>query len=87
MQKEFLPTSCVSVLTSAFWKSLYIRTWFDVATQHCVILKTNYILEEICTLVIAEAFPEDSGMFTCTASNTFGTVSSTAALRVQGNVF
>ncbi|XP_029690708.1 myopalladin isoform X2 [Takifugu rubripes] len=41
--------------------------------------------EEICTLVIAEVFPEDSGMFTCTASNTFGTVSSTAALRVQGN--
>uniref|UniRef100_H3C1U8 Myopalladin n=1 Tax=Tetraodon nigroviridis TaxID=99883 RepID=H3C1U8_TETNG len=43
--------------------------------------------EEICTLVIAEVFPEDSGMFTCTASNKFGTVSSTAALRVKGNVF
>uniref|UniRef100_H3D6D5 Myopalladin n=1 Tax=Tetraodon nigroviridis TaxID=99883 RepID=H3D6D5_TETNG len=40
--------------------------------------------EEICTLVIAEVFPEDSGMFTCTASNKFGTVSSTAALRVKG---
>lgn len=37
--------------------------------------------------MIAEVFPEDSGMFTCTASNTFGTVSSTAALRVKGNVF
>ncbi|XP_033956295.1 myopalladin isoform X2 [Pseudochaenichthys georgianus] len=41
--------------------------------------------EDICTLVIAEVFPEDSGMFTCTASNTYGTVSSAAALRVSGN--
>ncbi|XP_019953529.2 myopalladin isoform X1 [Paralichthys olivaceus] len=41
--------------------------------------------EEICTLVIAEVFPEDSGVFTCTASNKYGTVSSTAALRVRGN--
>ncbi|XP_068183767.1 myopalladin isoform X2 [Antennarius striatus] len=41
--------------------------------------------EDICTLVIAEVLPEDSGMFTCTASNTFGTVSCTAALRVKGN--
>ncbi|XP_015235562.1 PREDICTED: myopalladin isoform X2 [Cyprinodon variegatus] len=41
--------------------------------------------EEICTLVIAEVFPEDSGMFTCTANNNYGTVSSTAALRVQAN--
>ncbi|KAI3363020.1 hypothetical protein L3Q82_011677 [Scortum barcoo] len=41
--------------------------------------------KEICTLVIAEVFPEDSGMFTCTASNKYGTVSSTAALRVKGN--
>ncbi|GLD56103.1 myopalladin-like isoform X2, partial [Lates japonicus] len=41
--------------------------------------------EEICTLVIAEVFPEDSGVFTCTASNKYGTVSSTAALRVRGH--
>lgn len=41
--------------------------------------------EEICTLVIAEVFPEDSGMFTCTANNKYGTVSSAAALRVKGN--
>ncbi|XP_041066053.1 myopalladin isoform X2 [Carcharodon carcharias] len=40
--------------------------------------------EEICTLVIAEAFPEDSGMFTCTASNKYGTMSSTAQLTVHG---
>ncbi|KAJ8014339.1 hypothetical protein DPEC_G00039210 [Dallia pectoralis] len=41
--------------------------------------------EEICTLVIAEVFPEDSGTFTCTASNKYGTVSSIAKLRVKGN--
>ncbi|NP_001352227.1 myopalladin isoform 2 [Danio rerio] len=41
--------------------------------------------EEICTLVIAEVFPEDSGTFTCTASNKYGTVSSTANLSVKGH--
>uniref|UniRef100_A0A8C1AV46 Myopalladin n=1 Tax=Cyprinus carpio carpio TaxID=630221 RepID=A0A8C1AV46_CYPCA len=41
--------------------------------------------EEICTLVIAEVFPEDSGTFTCIASNKYGTVSSTAVLRVKGH--
>uniref|UniRef100_A0A3P8VMS1 Myopalladin n=1 Tax=Cynoglossus semilaevis TaxID=244447 RepID=A0A3P8VMS1_CYNSE len=39
--------------------------------------------EEICTLVIAEVFSEDAGMFTCTANNMIGTVSSSAALRVR----
>ncbi|KAM9384034.1 palladin isoform 2-T2 [Pholidichthys leucotaenia] len=38
--------------------------------------------EEICTLVIAEAFPEDGGLFCCTASNLHGSVSSTAHLAV-----
>ncbi|XP_055358418.1 myopalladin isoform X2 [Betta splendens] len=41
--------------------------------------------KEICTLVIAEVFAEDSGMFTCTASNTHGTVSSSAELKVKGD--
>ncbi|XP_058650846.1 myopalladin isoform X2 [Onychostoma macrolepis] len=41
--------------------------------------------EEICTLVIAEVFPEDSGTFICIASNKYGTVSSTAVLRVKGH--
>ncbi|XP_028632683.1 myopalladin [Grammomys surdaster] len=41
--------------------------------------------EEICTLVIAEVFSEDSGCFTCTASNKYGTVSSIAQLNVRGN--
>ncbi|NXP26602.1 MYPN protein, partial [Scytalopus superciliaris] len=39
--------------------------------------------EEICTLVIAEVFSEDSGSFTCTANNKYGTVSSTAHLTVK----
>ncbi|XP_071342944.1 palladin isoform X3 [Trachinotus anak] len=38
--------------------------------------------EEICTLVIAEAFPEDGGLFCCTASNPYGSISSTAQLTV-----
>ncbi|KAJ7986519.1 hypothetical protein DPEC_G00340710 [Dallia pectoralis] len=40
--------------------------------------------EEICTLVISEAFPEDGGQFCCTASNLYGSVSSTAQLHVTG---
>ncbi|XP_023689518.2 myopalladin isoform X2 [Paramormyrops kingsleyae] len=40
--------------------------------------------EEICTLVIAEVFPEDSGTFTCTAKNKYGSVSSVAYLQVKG---
>ncbi|NXL79677.1 MYPN protein, partial [Leptocoma aspasia] len=39
--------------------------------------------EEICTLVIAEVFSEDSGSFTCTASNKYGTTSSIARLTVK----
>lgn len=42
----------------------------------------SLITEEICTLVIAEAFPEDGGLFCCTASNIYGSVSSTAQLTV-----
>ncbi|XP_070804218.1 palladin isoform X3 [Pituophis catenifer annectens] len=38
--------------------------------------------EEICTLVIAETFPEDAGIFACTASNDYGSVTSTAKLTV-----
>ncbi|XP_049620513.1 myopalladin [Suncus etruscus] len=41
--------------------------------------------EEICTLVIAEVFAEDSGSFTCTASNKYGTVSCVAQLDVRGS--
>ncbi|XP_056626125.1 myotilin isoform X2 [Triplophysa dalaica] len=38
--------------------------------------------EELCTLVITEAYPEDSGMFQCTASNHYGSVSCSAVLEV-----
>ncbi|XP_076873650.1 palladin isoform X2 [Brachyhypopomus gauderio] len=38
--------------------------------------------EEICTLVIAEAFPEDGGQFCCRASNEYGSVSCSAQLSV-----
>ncbi|KAM6150072.1 palladin isoform 1-T1 [Erethizon dorsatum] len=38
--------------------------------------------EEICTLVIAETFPEDAGIFTCSARNDFGSMTSTAQLVV-----
>ncbi|XP_012881529.1 PREDICTED: palladin [Dipodomys ordii] len=38
--------------------------------------------EEICTLVIAETFPEDAGIFTCSATNEYGSVTSTAQLVV-----
>ncbi|XP_062249312.1 myopalladin isoform X2 [Platichthys flesus] len=38
--------------------------------------------EELCTLVITEAFPEDSGLFKCVAQNSFGTISCSAILEV-----
>uniref|UniRef100_A0A6J0UMC5 Palladin isoform X1 n=4 Tax=Pogona vitticeps TaxID=103695 RepID=A0A6J0UMC5_9SAUR len=38
--------------------------------------------EEICTLVIAETFLEDAGIFTCTARNDYGSVTSSAKLTV-----
>ncbi|XP_028816787.1 myotilin [Denticeps clupeoides] len=38
--------------------------------------------EELCTLVITEAYPEDSGTFKCVAGNQFGTVSCSCLLEV-----
>ncbi|CAB1453926.1 unnamed protein product [Pleuronectes platessa] len=38
--------------------------------------------KELCTLVITEAFPEDSGLFKCVAHNSFGTISCSAILEV-----
>ncbi|NXL45365.1 PALLD protein, partial [Podilymbus podiceps] len=41
------------------------------------------ISEEVCTLVITEAFPEDSGIFKCVAENEFGSAASSACLSVS----
>ncbi|KAK2849519.1 hypothetical protein Q5P01_009353 [Channa striata] len=42
--------------------------------------------EELCTLVITEAFPEDSGSFKCVALNSFGTVSCSATLDIHSDL-
>ncbi|XP_061090180.1 myopalladin isoform X2 [Conger conger] len=42
--------------------------------------------EELCTLVITEAYPEDSGMFKCIAGNQYGTVSCSALLEVYSDL-
>ncbi|NWI04943.1 PALLD protein, partial [Tichodroma muraria] len=39
--------------------------------------------KEVCTLVITEAFPEDSGIFKCVAENEFGAAASSAHLSVS----
>ncbi|XP_077589683.1 palladin [Stigmatopora nigra] len=41
--------------------------------------------EELCTLVISEAFPEDSGVFKCIAHNPFGTDSCSAMLDIYND--
>ncbi|XP_053149982.1 myotilin isoform X5 [Hemicordylus capensis] len=43
----------------------------------------SMVPEEVCTLVITEAFPEDSGIFKCIAENEFGAVASSAHLTVS----
>ncbi|KAF0039693.1 hypothetical protein F2P81_007928 [Scophthalmus maximus] len=42
--------------------------------------------KELCTLVITEAFPEDSGLFKCVALNSFGTASCSAILEVYNDL-
>nr|XP_061793197.1 palladin-like [Nerophis lumbriciformis] len=42
--------------------------------------------EELCTLVISEAFPEDSGVFKCIAHNSFGTDSCSAMLDIYNDL-
>ncbi|KAH0629800.1 hypothetical protein JD844_012187 [Phrynosoma platyrhinos] len=43
----------------------------------------SMVPEEVCTLIITEAFPEDSGIFKCVAENEFGAVASSARLFVS----
>ncbi|XP_075366015.1 myotilin isoform X2 [Mycteria americana] len=44
---------------------------------------SSAVPEEVCTLVITEAFPEDSGIFKCVAENEFGSAASSARLSVS----
>ncbi|NWV61293.1 PALLD protein, partial [Malurus elegans] len=46
-------------------------------------MPASVISEEVCTLVITEAFPEDSGIFKCVAENEFGSAASSAHLSVS----
>ncbi|XP_034169508.2 palladin isoform X3 [Pangasianodon hypophthalmus] len=39
--------------------------------------------EEICTLVIAEVFPEDGGLFCCSATNQYGSIRCSAQLTIM----
>ncbi|NXU26832.1 PALLD protein, partial [Thalassarche chlororhynchos] len=44
---------------------------------------SSAVPEEVCTLVITEAFPEDSGIFKCVAENESGSAASSARLSVS----
>ncbi|NXQ64033.1 PALLD protein, partial [Anthoscopus minutus] len=44
---------------------------------------SSAVPEEVCSLVITEAFPEDSGIFKCVAENEFGSAASSAHLSVS----
>lgn len=50
-----------------------------------ILVKLNLLPfpEEVCTLIITEAFPEDSGEFKCIAENEAGTAISAARLFVS----
>lgn len=41
---------------------------------------------DVCTLTIAESFPEDEGQYTCQVANASGVVSSVAALKIGENI-
>ncbi|NXU58144.1 PALLD protein, partial [Turnix velox] len=53
---------------------------------HDTLTCLTVISEEVCTLVITEAFPEDSGIFKCVAENEFGSAASSAHLSVSSGM-
>ncbi|NWR16040.1 PALLD protein, partial [Emberiza fucata] len=69
------------ILDSADFRTLRKSrsTFYSCGTTSC----QSLISEEVCTLVITEAFPEDSGIFKCVAENEFGSAASSAHLSVS----
>lgn len=59
--------------------------WFreDYQIESSIDFQTSYT-EGIARLLIREAFAEDSGRFSCTATNEAGTVSTSCYLLVKG---
>ena len=60
--------------------------WFreDYKIESSIDFQISY-MSGFARLVIREAFAEDSGRFTCTATSEAGTVSTSCYLLVQGN--
>lgn len=62
-----------------------VLTWYigaGIGVPFSCVPSSPSSIEELCTLVITEAFPEDSGLFKCIAGNQLGTVSCDAILEV-----
>lgn len=81
---ETFNSETVHVLTEKQKQYEDIISWIQPGHKHVCVCMCSVLLcpEEICTLVIAEAFPEDGGLFCCTASNPYGSVNCTAHLTV-----
>lgn len=60
------------------WGTIWLRVLPSINHVHL-----SVISEEVCTLVITEAFPEDSGIFQCVAENEFGAAASSACLFIS----
>jgi len=61
--------------------------WFreDYRIEHSIDFQITYESSYAC-LVIREAFAEDSGRFTCTATSEAGTISTSCYLLVKGKI-
>ncbi|NWS06156.1 PALLD protein, partial [Motacilla alba] len=73
------------ILDSADFRTLRKKQFLQVNICFLCynIMPESPISEEVCTLVITEAFPEDSGIFKCVAENEFGSAASSAHLSVS----